>query len=74
MNAGVILVFKTSLQTKRDCQRLALLLDNQADIDQWTVDLTDCDKVLRIVSRGSVATTIETIVRSIGFDCCELID
>lgn len=74
MNAGMILIFKTSLQTKRDCQQLAPLLDDQAGIDQWTVDLTDCDKVLRIVSRGTGATTIETIVRSIGFDCCELTD
>lgn len=74
MNAVMILVFKTSLQTKRDCQRLAMLLDGQAGIDQWTVDLTDCDKVLRVVSRGTVATTVETMVRSIGFDCCELMD
>ena len=74
MNAVMILVFKTSLQTKSDCQRLALLLDNHADIEQWTVDLTDCDNVLRIVSKGTSPTTIETMVRSIGFDCCELMD
>ena len=70
----MILVFKTSLQTKADCRRLAPLLDSQAGIDQWTVDLTDCDKVLRIVSRGTGATPIETIVRSIGFVSCDLTD
>lgn len=74
MNAGMILVFKTSLRTKRDCLQLAPLLNSQAGIDQWTVDLTDCDKVLRIVSKDAMAPTIETIVRSIGFDCCELTD
>ena len=74
MDAVMILVFKTSLQTKRDCRRLAPLLNSRTDIEQWTVDLTDCDKVLRVVSAGTLATTIETMVRAIGFDCCELAD
>ncbi|GAB3223527.1 hypothetical protein [Spirosoma arcticum] len=74
MNADMILVFRTSLRTKRDCQLLAPLLDSQAGIDQWTVDLADCDNVLRVVSAGTPATTVETMVRSIGFDCCELTD
>ena len=73
-NAVMILFLKTSLQTKLDCQRLAPLFENEAQIEQWTVDLSDCDKVLRVVSKGTLATTVETMVRSIGFDCCELVD
>lgn len=70
----MILVFKTSLRTKRDCNQLVPLLNRQVGIEQWTVDLTDRDKVLRVVSVGTSAATIKKLVESIGFDCCELAD
>ncbi|RIV19988.1 hypothetical protein DYU11_24035 [Fibrisoma montanum] len=70
----MVLVFRTSLQTKGDCQRLAQWLDRQPAIERWTIDLDDCDKVLRVVATAIPVSAIETLVQSAGFDCSELPD
>ena len=44
------------------------------DIKQWTVDLEDCDKVLRIVCNDLNPREIEQLLFASGMFCRELED
>ena len=67
-----VLIFKTNM-IGAGCKRTAgvALQGLESDI-QWTVDLDDCDKVLRVETAGVTATTIEQTMRRAGFTCEEL--
>ena len=47
-----IFVFKTTIKTNEDKQKVALILDSISQINRWTVDCEDCDCVLRIEADG----------------------
>ncbi|MEO7211650.1 hypothetical protein [Mucilaginibacter sp.] len=67
-----VLIFKTSVATQGQASRLQPLLGALADIKQYTFDLEDCDRVLRIVSSRIEPQTINHILRIAGFSCEEL--
>lgn len=67
-----ILVFKTNLTDAKRIEGVESLLDIHPHIIQWNVDLNDCDKVLRIVSKNIAAQEIETILLGAGYYCEEL--
>ena len=69
-----ILVFRTTIKTQEDKEKLAPLLVSMPQIYRWTVDCEDCDCVLRIEAEGiSEEQIIETVQRA-GFECEELKD
>lgn len=67
-----VLVFKTNVTEQAEVSRLHSLLTSFANIKQVSVDLDDCDKVLRIVGDNPSPTQIETLVGSLGLACSEL--
>lgn len=67
-----ILVFKTNLTDAKRIEEVESLLDIHPHIIQWNVDLDDCDKVLRIVSRNIAAQEVENILLNAGYYCEEL--
>ncbi|MBK0379807.1 hypothetical protein [Mucilaginibacter segetis] len=67
-----VLIFKTSVATKQEVARVHPLLTSLADIKQYNFDLEDCDKVLRIESRGLEPQTINHVLQIAGFDCEEM--
>jgi hypothetical protein len=67
-----ILIFKTSIQTECDRQRLQNTLDANEHIQQWNIDLQDVDRVLRIVSKTLVPQQIISVINHNGFECAEL--
>ncbi len=69
-----ILVFRTNLQSAEEAQTLQPLLAQLAGVYEWNTDLQDCDRILRVVSSGAGSRDIIRLVRSAGFDCCELED
>lgn len=69
-----ILVFKTTINTPQDKERLAPLLDRLLTINRWTVDCEDCDCVLRVEADGISGREITELVRQAGFECDELND
>ena len=69
-----ILVFKTTIRTLEDKQKLTPLLDHWEQISRWTVDCEDCDCVLRIEADGVSEQEIMELVRRAGFECEVLID
>jgi hypothetical protein len=67
-----ILVFKTNLSDSKRINDVESLLDIHPHIIKWNVDLDDCDKVLRIVSRNIAGAEIENILLNAGYYCEEL--
>ena len=49
-----ILVFKTTLKSRKSIKGIRPLLDEHPFISSWSVDLDDIDKVLRIVASGEL--------------------
>lgn len=66
-----VFVFKTNINTRSDCRKLAPVFDALTGVAEWSVDTGDCDKVLRVVGTLPSRTIIDT-VRQQGFFCEEL--
>ncbi len=69
-----VLVFKTNVTDQSEVNQVLSLLTTFANIQQVSVDLDDCDKVLRIVGTDPSPTHIELLVSSLGLSCSELED
>jgi hypothetical protein len=67
-----ILVFKTNLSSRESVTDISSSLDTHPQIDNWNVDLHDCDNILRIVSSNIHASEIEQLVGGAGYYCKEL--
>ncbi|MFD1000976.1 hypothetical protein ACFQ21_16740 [Ohtaekwangia kribbensis] len=63
-----ILLFKTNVD-KRDLPVLQMAMNSVAGVKKWTIDLDDCDKVLRITCRHVSEIYIEVLLKSEGFEC-----
>ena len=71
-NLQKIHVFKTNIdQIYPDCA-VNITLSNHLDIEQWSIDCEDCDRVLRVVSETLNPDVIITIINSLGHECQEL--
>jgi len=46
-----ILVFKTSIASKKDVKKVDILLDSHPQIVGWNIDLENCDKILQVVCK-----------------------
>ncbi|MDB5089039.1 MAG: hypothetical protein JWR09_3033 [Mucilaginibacter sp.] len=68
-----ILLFKTNCKTFADKLVLQCLLEQQEGIDEWNIDLEDCDYVLRIISYTLSHNCIIKLLNHHGYHCCELI-
>jgi hypothetical protein len=71
-NFNHILLFKTNISCDGDKQLLHTLLDNNADIKCWSVDMEDEDCVLRIISYTLSHLQIIELINNHGYQCCEL--
>lgn len=67
-----IYVFKTTLRGYTDIKAIAPFMDAEKRIECWTVDLEDCDKVLRVESKELAAKDISDILNGQGYVCKEL--
>lgn len=68
----IIYIFKTDVRTKPAAVRVCQQLMANGLAVRATVDLTDCDKVLRVVTSYVPIKTIESTVREMGFRVEEL--
>ena len=69
-----ILVFKTDLHSPERIQRVKPVIQNIDGVSRWTVDMHDCDNVLRIEATGLSANAVETVLAEAGYYCEELAD
>lgn len=68
----MILIFKTSVTTKKAAKSISPLLHKLLSNAIWNFDLNDCDNILRIDTKENVANEIITAMRGSGFTCEEL--
>lgn len=67
-----VLIFRTSVRTEKDIERIKILFAQNSCIHEWNVDFEDWEKVLRIESRGITATRIVELLRAVGIVASEL--
>lgn len=72
-NFDHILLFKTNCKTTADKQLLQSLLKKQEGVDEWNLDLEDCDCVLRIITYTLNEECIIKLINNNGYECCKLI-
>lgn len=65
-------VFRTSLIDKRDVEQISDVMNAHPDIEDWSVDIENWEKVLRVESSGVGANDIKLMLRSRGFYCTEM--
>ncbi|MGE0589674.1 MAG: hypothetical protein AB7O48_13945 [Cyclobacteriaceae bacterium] len=69
-----IFVFRTNLNSATDIDTISHVMDASAAVLNWSVDIEDIDKVLRIESLRENANEIIELVRLAGYQCEELPD
>jgi hypothetical protein len=67
-----ILVFVTNVADKMAVSKVKPLLTAVPAIMDWSFDLDDCDRVLRIVANDLNPRKVESLLQTTGFDCYEL--
>lgn len=68
-----VLVFKTNLSSAGCQQTVGAALQPFGTSIYWTVDLEDCDKILRVETASVAANAIVQTMRNAGFMCEELV-
>jgi hypothetical protein len=69
-----ILVFTTSVQTRKDAELIAPALNSFIGKGKWNFALDDTDKILRIVSNEVSPVAAIQLLEKNGFRCKELED
>lgn len=64
-----IFIFKTGVHTAAHVQQVSALFGSVEAIKQWSFDLDDCDKVLRIVALGIQPQAVEQLLLRVGLSC-----
>lgn len=72
MNLDNILVFRTNISSQEQKESAKLVLDAIDHIEEWSVDMEDVDRVLRVVSRDPNSTEIIDKLTNAGHVCSEL--
>jgi hypothetical protein len=72
-NLDHILLFKTNISHESDEKLLNIILDNNPDIQNWSIDMDDIDCVLRIESYTLSHNEIIELINHHGYKCRELI-
>jgi len=65
-------VFKTDINKIEPACRISKTLDDHLDIQQWTIDCEDVDRVLRVVSEKLQPEVIINLIKQLGHECQEL--
>jgi hypothetical protein len=65
----MISIFRTTVASMEDLNKLAPLLNALMEDLKWTIDLFDSDKILRVKSQVNKNEEIISVVSGLGFDC-----
>jgi short-subunit dehydrogenase len=67
-----VFIFVSNIESVEDLSQLKKVFDKQIEIQNWSVDLTDEERVLRVETDGLERCEIITLVRSCGYDCYKM--
>ncbi len=62
-----VLIYFTNIDTVADIRTVSVDLNAMAAIKRWTVDIEDCDKVLRIEASADLSEQIEDTLARNGY-------
>jgi hypothetical protein len=65
----MISIFKTSVASSQDLNKLTPYLNSLMDDVNWTIDLFDSDRILRVISNVNKNEEIISVVNRLGYDC-----
>jgi hypothetical protein len=71
-NIDDIRIYKSNILTREDYQRVSPQLDTHLGTGQWSVDMEDSDRVLRIVKPGINEKELLHLLSGFGIQCSEL--
>lgn len=62
-----ILILRTNINKRRDLKKVKLILNQQPNIVDWSIDTEDIDKVLRIETTNKInEDDVSQLLKSIG--------
>lgn len=67
-----ILIFRTSIEKRREIKKIEKLFTQYPQIHVWNVDLEDWEKILRIECQGITPTDISDALSTIDIYATEL--
>lgn len=68
----MILVFRTSVKTKVQLEKLKPHMDQILPKEKWNFDLEDIDNILRVDSEENISPAIKDLLSTHKFNCEEL--
>lgn len=68
----MIYVFKTTVNSEEQAQKLKPYIDKLFPQSQWNFDLEDCDNIFRIETQENILDLIVFLFRTFDFYCEEL--
>lgn len=71
-NKNDILIFRTSITTEQEIEKIKKIFAQHSQIHKWNVDFEDCEKILRIESNGIMASGIMNMLQTIDIYISEL--
>ena len=70
-----LLIFRTDIESKNSVKSIKSLLNDQSNIINWSIDLEDIDKVLKVEAIENLTEKdISSLINQNGFTCEPLPD
>ena len=66
---GYIIIMYTNICTSQDLGKLSITLDSFSSVMGWSIDMFDCDKVLRIEASKDITISLIKELRPSGIEC-----
>ena len=67
-----LLILKTNINSEGHLNEISPHLSSHPSIAKWTVDLEDCDKVLRVETSHLSESGLIELLSQLGFVACDL--
>jgi hypothetical protein len=68
----LVILFSTNVRCKCALQTVTPALDEISAIIRWTIDLDDCDKVLRVLASTDVTSAVRKALLGRGYTCASM--
>jgi len=67
--SGYIIIMATDVHRSKDLGNLSKALQSFPHVKEWSIDMTDCDKVLRISASNDISTALISNLQAAGLSC-----
>lgn len=56
--SNYIIILSTAVNNPTDLQQISQVINGFTEVLEWSVDLEDCDKILRVVCRNNIGNEL----------------